>query len=79
MNGRSPSPGLLQTEEYARAVLRDDDQVKLRMQRQDVLKKESPPVFVALIDESVLHRNVGGPAVMRDQLVHLERWRHVIM
>jgi transcriptional regulator with XRE-family HTH domain len=75
-------PGLLQIEEYARAVLRNDDQVKLRLQRQGVLKKENPPVFVALIDESVLHRNVGGPVVMRDQLNHLEEMAahdHVIV
>jgi hypothetical protein len=42
------------------------------MKRQDVMAKESPPVLVALIDESVLHRNVGGPLVMRDQLNYLE-------
>lgn len=61
-------PGLLQIEEYARAILRDDEQVKARMERQDVMTKENPPVLVALIDESVLYRNVGGPSVMRDQL-----------
>ena len=64
-------PGLLQTEEYARAILRDDDKVALRMDRQKVMAKEHPPVLVALIDECVLHRNVGGPSVMRDQLNHL--------
>lgn len=64
-------PGLLQIEEYARAILRDDEQVKARMGRQKIMAKEEPPVLVALIDESVLHRNVGGPAVMRDQLHHL--------
>lgn len=64
-------PGLLQIEEYARTILRDDDHVKVRMSRQHVLTKENPPVFVALIDESVLHRNVGGPRVMSDQLNHL--------
>lgn len=75
-------PGLLQIEEYARAVLRDDEQVRVRMERQNVLTKEDPPVFVALIDESVLHRNVGGPQVMTDQLRHLEemaRHGHVIV
>jgi transcriptional regulator with XRE-family HTH domain len=64
-------PGLLQIEEYARAILRDDAQVKVRMERQRVLAKDSPPVVVALIDESVLQRNVGGPTVMREQLNHL--------
>jgi transcriptional regulator with XRE-family HTH domain len=65
-------PGLLQTEEYARAVLREDHQVKNRLERQKVLTKENPPVLVALIDESVLRRGIGGPAVMREQLKHLE-------
>jgi transcriptional regulator with XRE-family HTH domain len=64
-------PGLLQLEEYARAILRDDEQVKARMDRQKIMAKEHPPVLVALIDESVLHRNVGGAQVMRDQLNHL--------
>jgi transcriptional regulator with XRE-family HTH domain len=64
-------PGLLQIEEYSRAILRDEDQVKTRIERQNVMAKEDPPVLVALIDESVLHRNVGGPSVMRDQLDHL--------
>jgi transcriptional regulator with XRE-family HTH domain len=64
-------PGLLQTEEYARAILRDDEQVRVRIERQKVLAKEEPPVVIALIDESVLYRNVGGPTVMREQLRHL--------
>ncbi|TQM00538.1 helix-turn-helix protein [Actinoallomurus bryophytorum] len=75
-------PGLLQIEEYARAVLRNDDQVKVRMSRQQVLAKEDPPIFVALIDESVLHRNVGGPQVMCDQLnrlVEMAGQEHVII
>jgi len=70
-------PGLLQIEEYARAILRDDEQVKARIDRQKILAKEDPPVLVALIDESVLRRNVGGSQVMRDQLNHLaERTAH---
>lgn len=64
-------PGLLQTEEYARAILCDEDQVTARIERQKVLTKEDAPVLVALIDESVLHRNVGGAGVMREQLDHL--------
>jgi transcriptional regulator with XRE-family HTH domain len=64
-------PGLLQIEEYARAILRDDQHVETRIARQKVLTKEDPPALVALIDESVLHHNVGGPTVMRDQLNHL--------
>ncbi len=79
-------PGLLQTEEYARAVtalsLRrspDDPDVsslvKLRMDRQrafrDRLGGADPPRIVALIDESVLRRPVGGPDCLRRQLDHL--------
>jgi hypothetical protein len=64
-------PGLVQTEAYARAILRDEEQVQTRMVRQKVMVKENPPVLVALIDESVLHRNVGGPSVMTVQLVRL--------
>ncbi len=74
-------PGLLQTEDYARAVLRgaqpdaDDeriaDQVAARMQRQEVLAKEDPPHLWCVIDEGVLHRRIGGRKVMHDQLLHL--------
>ncbi len=65
-------PGLLQTEDYAQAILRNDDHVAARLKRQQVLAREDPPVLVALIDESVLRRNVGGPDVMRAQLKYLE-------
>jgi transcriptional regulator with XRE-family HTH domain len=75
-------PGLLQSEEYARAILRNDDQVKVRTSRQQVLTKEDPPVFITLIDESVLHRNVGGPLVMYDQLnrlIEMATHQHVVV
>ncbi|MGI5230045.1 helix-turn-helix domain-containing protein [Actinoallomurus sp. CA-142502] len=75
-------PGLLQTEECARAILRNEDHVKVRMSRQQVLTKENPPVLVALIDESVLHRNVGGAQAMSDQLNHLVEmagYEHVVI
>jgi transcriptional regulator with XRE-family HTH domain len=72
-------PGLLQTEDYARAVLRAGDHradieemVAARLQRQQILHKEDePPTFVALIAECVLGQNVGGPMVMADQLGYL--------
>ena len=73
-------PGLLQTEGFARQVLSrglgtDDAQVEERlagrMRRKAVLSREDPPAVTALIDEGVLHRPVGGPAVMREQLEHL--------
>jgi transcriptional regulator with XRE-family HTH domain len=70
-------PGLLQTEAYARAVLvgaglvaRDDVERLLaaRLARQGVLRRDHPPQFMAVIDEGVLRRPIGGPAVMREQL-----------
>ena len=75
-------PGLLQTAEYARAVLEMhpdvtedvvNERVAGRMARQEILDRDdpSPPLLWVLIDEQVLHREIGGPAVMRDQLLHL--------
>ncbi|WP_331727781.1 DUF5753 domain-containing protein [Streptomyces sp. NBC_01176] len=71
-------PGLLQTEDYARAVfaslpLRPQDEierlVKVRMQRQKRLPQANGPLELwAVIDEPVLRRPIGGPAVMRAQL-----------
>jgi transcriptional regulator with XRE-family HTH domain len=71
-------PGLLQTEEYARAALRAahhfsdvDEMVAARLARQKVLTKEDAPMFVALLPESILRHNVGGEKVMEEQLRHL--------
>jgi transcriptional regulator with XRE-family HTH domain len=70
-------PGLLQTEEYARANLkaggvRDvEAQVEARMLRQALLEKEDPPVLWVLIWEPVLEVSVGGREVMKRQLRHL--------
>jgi transcriptional regulator with XRE-family HTH domain len=73
-------PGLLQTEEYASAVLKylhnapfDVKEVlRDRMERQQrVLGREDPPTAVFIIDEQVLRREVGGPEVMSRQLRHL--------
>jgi transcriptional regulator with XRE-family HTH domain len=71
-------PGLLQTDAYARAVLhadrpadRDDDieaLVAARMERQAILDGEAPPRLVVMLDEAALHRPVGGPRVMAEQL-----------
>ena len=72
--------GLLQTEEYARAVvgLRHsggdieavERRVALRMRRQQILRQESPRLW-AVIDEAALRRPLGGRRVMRGQLRHL--------
>lgn len=74
-------PGLLQTEEYARAVmdlartgtsdLHVDQRVTLRMARQHVLTRPRPVRVWAVLDEAVLRRSIGGPQVMRGQLEHL--------
>lgn len=73
-------PGLLQTEEYARAILVGagrfsaedvEAQVLVRMERQAVLTRKPPPRFVAVLDENVLRRPVGTGQVMHEQLVRL--------
>ncbi|MFE6620728.1 helix-turn-helix domain-containing protein [Streptomyces sp. NPDC008086] len=77
--------GLLQTKEYARAVLATgqpdklDELLAARMERQRILEREQPPLTLVILDEAVLHRPIGGPEVMRDQLLHLlslkdKRW-----
>ncbi|GGV77813.1 transcriptional regulator [Streptomyces gelaticus] len=80
--------GLLQTQEYARAVLAtgmpDDleNQVAARIERQRILERERPPLAWAVIDEAVLHRPIGGNEVMRRQLLRLlefvdHRWMRI--
>jgi len=75
-------PGLLQTADYARAVVRAavprwvpevvEQRVSGRLARQQILTSPAGrPQFNALVDESVLHRVVGGPAVMAGQLTRL--------
>jgi transcriptional regulator with XRE-family HTH domain len=65
-------PGLLQTEDYARAVLDGDERgVQTRMERQVILTGDDPPILRCVIDESVLYRDIGGPKAMRDQLKKL--------
>lgn len=75
-------PGLLQTEAYARAILEThpdvtedvvSERLAGRLSRQEILERDDPPppVVCALIDQSALNREIGGPVAMRDQLVHL--------
>ncbi|WP_121156382.1 helix-turn-helix domain-containing protein [Micromonospora pisi] len=74
-------PGLLQTEDYARAVIRTDSRlteeeveklVAARMERQAILDREHPPQLTAVIDESALRRFADGcEKVMAEQLMHL--------
>lgn len=73
--------GLLQTEDYARAVIRVsqahagpeevDRRVSLRLERQRLLTQPCPPKLWAVLDEVALYRPPGGPGVMRAQVEHL--------
>ena len=79
--GLSILPGLLQTPDYARSVVRAavpkwvpdvvEQRVEGRMTRQQLLFSASAPHFEAVVDESVLHRVVGSRAIMRAQLERL--------
>ncbi|WP_326817544.1 MULTISPECIES: helix-turn-helix domain-containing protein [unclassified Streptomyces] len=74
-------PGLLQTEAYARAVFRGglpmaaenvvDDLTRVRLDRAQLLSDPTTPLFWSVLDEAVLRRKVGGPAVMAEALNHL--------
>ncbi len=63
--------GLFQKEAYARALLGDEDAVKNRIRRQEILSQNPGPVISVVMDETVLYREVGGKEVMREQLEHL--------
>jgi len=74
-------PGLLQTEDYARAVITGtlpmasqpevEQRVQARIERQELLTAERPLELWAIVDEAAVRRMVGGPGVMRGQLLHL--------
>lgn len=73
-------PGLLQTPDYARTILEaypgvTDERVQelltARLERQKILARDNPPPLWTVLDEGVLHRGVGGPDIMRDQLAAL--------
>lgn len=78
-------PGLLQTEEYARAVVSGgrpldvplgeranvEKRLEVRLRRQRVLHRKDAPTFWIVLDEAVLRRPVGGPEVCRKQFEHL--------
>jgi transcriptional regulator with XRE-family HTH domain len=76
-------PGLLQTEEYARAVMAGwhamftrppseiERRVEARLLRQQVLQRDPPPRVSIVMDESVMHRQLGDASVMRMQLEHI--------
>jgi len=73
-------PGLLQTEDYARAVTRLGSypteaeivrRAAARVAQQEILQRHSPPRLWAVVDESALRRQFGGRQIMRAQLRHL--------
>jgi transcriptional regulator with XRE-family HTH domain len=73
-------PGLLQTSDYTRALMLEsgvvpqneiEDRLAARFCRQSVLEQWNPPTLLAIIDELVLHRSVGGQEVMQRQLDYL--------
>ncbi|GGL42173.1 transcriptional regulator [Planomonospora parontospora subsp. antibiotica] len=74
-------PGILQTEDYARAVIRSalfisspgeiERRVEVRMARQELLVQDEPLRLWVVLDEAIIRRPVGGAAVMRSQLDRL--------
>ncbi|MFQ6392956.1 helix-turn-helix domain-containing protein [Nocardia sp. KC 131] len=76
-------PELLQTADYARALLTlahpeegqeaIDRRVTLRMRRQQILARRDPPQLWVIVDEAALRRPIGGSTVWRDQVDHLVR------
>jgi transcriptional regulator with XRE-family HTH domain len=83
-------PGLLQTPAYLRAIHevtippvseeRIDQLIEVRLTRQKLLTKDPPLRLAVVLDEGALHRQVGGPAVMKEQLerlVDIANWSNV--
>lgn len=72
-------PGLLQTEEYARAVFstgrsrNPNDAITARLSRQSIFDREDPPRSWFVIDEAALRRQIGGRVVMQGQFANLLR------
>jgi hypothetical protein len=74
-------PGLLQTADYARALLLAqqtdtseeaiDALVNARLDRQTIFDRADPPDVTVVLDEAVLHRLIGTPAIMHDVLAHV--------
>ncbi|MFC4012639.1 Scr1 family TA system antitoxin-like transcriptional regulator [Nonomuraea purpurea] len=73
-------PGLVQTEEYARAIFEGgphmtpqqvDEAAEARVERQSIFNRPNPPQFLAVIDEGILYRPIGDEFVIHRQLEHL--------
>ncbi|RFU82813.1 XRE family transcriptional regulator [Streptomyces triticagri] len=73
--------GLLQTRDYAHAVLRGGlpngteeeltRRVEVRLARQSLLEREDAPTLWVVMEEAVLHKAVGSPQIMREQIEQL--------
>ncbi|GLZ40119.1 helix-turn-helix transcriptional regulator [Actinokineospora sp. NBRC 105648] len=72
--------GLLQTEDYARELMRGaglvpehgiPPRVRARLERQTLLRRADPPSFVFYMHEQVLHLPVGSDQIMHEQMLHL--------
>lgn len=72
-------PGLLQTRGYASALITREAAVVARLERQQILDRDEPPEVVVIIGEHVLHRRVGSPEVMYEQLATLAEDRRVVI
>jgi DNA-binding XRE family transcriptional regulator len=68
-------PGLLQTEGYMRSMgypgSQTEERIANRLTRRDILMRNHPPYFFAVLDEAVIRRPLGGIEVMREQLQYL--------
>jgi hypothetical protein len=73
-------PGLVQTEDYARAIVSTsvvvapadvDQTVKARIRRQSLVTRAAPPQLNIILGEAALRREIGGPKILRAQLEHL--------
>ncbi|WP_328318064.1 helix-turn-helix domain-containing protein [Streptomyces sp. NBC_00388] len=74
-------PGLLQTEEYVRALYEErvpqfseaeiEKHIEARLERQAVLGRDPLPIVAYVIEESVLQRPIGGKTVLRNQMLHV--------
>jgi transcriptional regulator with XRE-family HTH domain len=74
-------PGLLQTEDYARAIIESgapapsseliEQRIAVRLARQRLLSRDDPPKLHVIMDESALRRIIGRPSVMKAQLDHI--------
>ncbi|WP_433515893.1 helix-turn-helix domain-containing protein [Nonomuraea sp. CA-143628] len=78
-------PGLLQTQDYTRAIVEGkpgvtaaqvEEAVKSRMARKGIFAGDNPPTLWAVLDESILYRPIGSESITRDQLAYLVEAAH---